>query len=247
MKYYSQAGQDKFLHTKIFKNFKKGYFIDIGAYDGITFSNTLFFEKKLQWRGICVEPISTYANNIKKIRNCEVENIGISNISGEMTFLHVINSPMMSGIVEFMPKKEYQEFKQKAKTEEIPIPIITFEELKNKHNFKQVHYINIDTEGNELKILQSINFKKTFIHTISVEDNKNEKKVDRILKRKGFILVKHSIFDKIFINTKSPFFKRRLYFNHIIASMWNIYIGSFIDKLTRPITRKMTFLLKLFK
>ncbi|MFT4261022.1 MAG: FkbM family methyltransferase [Candidatus Woesearchaeota archaeon] len=127
------------------------------------------------------------------------------------------------------------------------IPIITFEELKNKHDFKEVHYLNIDTEGNELKILQSINFKKTFIHTISVEDNKNEKKVDRLLKKNEFIIIKHSIFDKIFINKNSSFFKKDLYINYVIASMLNIYIGSSIDKLTRPITRKMTFLLKLFK
>jgi len=48
-KYYSQPAtmQDKYLNETIFKNKKNGFFVDIGAYDGITHSNTYFFEKKL--------------------------------------------------------------------------------------------------------------------------------------------------------------------------------------------------------
>jgi len=45
MKYYSQVKQDEFLHKKVFKNFKQGIFLDLGAFDGVTFSNTYFFEK----------------------------------------------------------------------------------------------------------------------------------------------------------------------------------------------------------
>ncbi len=44
-KYYSQAGQDKFIYENFFKDQKNGFFIEIGAYDGITGSNCNFFEK----------------------------------------------------------------------------------------------------------------------------------------------------------------------------------------------------------
>jgi hypothetical protein len=30
--------------------------LEIGAFDGLTMSNTCFFEKELGWKGICVEP-----------------------------------------------------------------------------------------------------------------------------------------------------------------------------------------------
>jgi len=33
-----------------------GYFVDIGAHDGITNSNSYIFEKYFGWSGICVEP-----------------------------------------------------------------------------------------------------------------------------------------------------------------------------------------------
>ena len=51
--YKSQFGQDKFLNENIFKNKRNGVFIDIGAHDGITYSNSYVFEKQLDWTGIC--------------------------------------------------------------------------------------------------------------------------------------------------------------------------------------------------
>ena len=44
MKYYSQTRQD-FIVDQLLCNKKNGFFLDIGANDGITFSNTYFFEK----------------------------------------------------------------------------------------------------------------------------------------------------------------------------------------------------------
>ena len=54
--YYSQLGQDRFLNENYFKNKLTGTFVDIGAHDGNTYSNSKFFEN-LGWSGLCVEPI----------------------------------------------------------------------------------------------------------------------------------------------------------------------------------------------
>ena len=54
--YYSQDGQDRFLDQKFFKEKTAGTFIEVGANDGITYSNTYFLEKFRQWKGICIEP-----------------------------------------------------------------------------------------------------------------------------------------------------------------------------------------------
>jgi hypothetical protein len=52
MKYYSQVKQDKFLNEKVFKNIKNGIFLDLGAFDGKTLSNTYFFEKEIGLVGV---------------------------------------------------------------------------------------------------------------------------------------------------------------------------------------------------
>jgi len=68
-KYHAQYGEDKILHT-IF-NKKNGYCIEVGGFDGITGSNTLFFEG-LGWRCVIVEPMPDFIEKIKSIRKCEV-------------------------------------------------------------------------------------------------------------------------------------------------------------------------------
>ena len=35
---------------------RRGTFVDLGCYDGVTYSNTWYFETKLGWSGVCVEP-----------------------------------------------------------------------------------------------------------------------------------------------------------------------------------------------
>src|SRR3972149_7086762 len=69
-KYYSQYQQDKWLYENIFKNNTNGFFVDIGASDGIKFSNTYFFEKMLGWNGVCVEPLPDIYKRLIKNRNC---------------------------------------------------------------------------------------------------------------------------------------------------------------------------------
>jgi hypothetical protein len=46
MDYYSQVGQDKWVHS-ILGDKSDGFFIELGACEGIYLSNTLFFEKTL--------------------------------------------------------------------------------------------------------------------------------------------------------------------------------------------------------
>lgn len=91
--YYGRHGQDKYLHEKIFGDLKKGRFLDIGAYDGIESSNTLFFEETLGWTGICVEPLPHIFQKLVKnrkgpcINKCALD----SNKTGH--FQHVLPFP----------------------------------------------------------------------------------------------------------------------------------------------------------
>ena len=54
--FYSQENQDSYLETNVFKGFKHGFFVDVGAYDGKHINYTLYFEETNQWTGINIEP-----------------------------------------------------------------------------------------------------------------------------------------------------------------------------------------------
>lgn len=55
-RFYSQFGEDKAIYP-LFCQQSEGYYVDLGAYDGVFESNTYVFEQ-LGWRGVCVEPSS---------------------------------------------------------------------------------------------------------------------------------------------------------------------------------------------
>ena len=74
MKYYSQAGQDQWVHNIVGD---KGFFVDIGAYDGVQTSNTYALEL-LGWDGICVEGHPLYFAACQKQRQCHKGRYGLS-------------------------------------------------------------------------------------------------------------------------------------------------------------------------
>lgn len=52
---------------------RNGIFLEIGAYDGEHFSNTLYFERTLQWRGLLVEPNpASFRLLLKKNRKADI-------------------------------------------------------------------------------------------------------------------------------------------------------------------------------
>ena len=55
MTYYHDLYNDKFFNEIIFKNKTNGYFVEIGAFDGLQGSNCYHFEKFMNWKGIAIE------------------------------------------------------------------------------------------------------------------------------------------------------------------------------------------------
>jgi hypothetical protein len=66
--FYSQSGQDAWV-DKILRSKTDGYYIEIGAYNGVDTSNTYFFQKERNWKGICVECDPSSFNSLVKVRD----------------------------------------------------------------------------------------------------------------------------------------------------------------------------------
>ena len=98
----SQLKQD--LNVLEYYNFKKrGYFVDIGASDGISLSNTYMLEKDYNWNGICVEPILNDFNIlISNRKNSICVNKAVYNISDTKMKFAIKNFNMCSGLIETM-------------------------------------------------------------------------------------------------------------------------------------------------
>ena len=146
---YSQEGQDT-RALNYFNGKKEGYFVDIGANEGIIISNTYLFEKKLYWKGICSEPLPKAFELLQKNRDVICDNAVYSKSNLKLEFSC---DRWLSGITTDIDQRY---LKTLAKPR-ITVNTITFQDLLTKHNApKIIHYLSLDTEGSEYFILRSI-------------------------------------------------------------------------------------------
>jgi len=189
----SQLAQDIFVvaNTEIKEN---NFFVEFGATDGITISNTFLLEKELNWNGILIEPASIWHESLEKNRNCIIDKRAIFSISGEtMKFLVVENNkraePGLSSLKKFANNGDWaSNIRLKNSREEI-VETISLNDLLDFYNApKLIDYISIDTEGSELDIIKHFDFKKRTINIISIEHNyhKNRDKIHSKLTKEGY-------------------------------------------------------------
>ncbi len=217
--YYSQMGQDKYLNEQFFKNMKGGTFVEFGAYDGLTISNSLFFENELGWTGICLEPLPEHFANLRTNRKCICIQGCVGPKSGVVDFLKINGghwyNQMLSGVVSAYDPRHLNRIEQEVKDantqkvyankEIIKVPCYRLADLLDQYKMPHINYLSIDTEGGELEILQSIDFKKYQIDLISVEDNYGDAQLRQFLESQGFEFVKKLECDLIFKNKSATF------------------------------------------
>jgi FkbM family methyltransferase len=66
--YFSQFGEDKWIHENLILP-EEGFFVEVGAYDGVASSNTLCFER-IGWHGFVVEALPDMAKECVVNRLC---------------------------------------------------------------------------------------------------------------------------------------------------------------------------------
>jgi FkbM family methyltransferase len=209
--YYSQDGQDKYIHTQFFRNKRKGFFVDIGANDGITLSNTNFFEKELGWEGICIEPNPDTFKRLLAARKCITLNGAISNHSDKATFLKITgHSEMLSGLIDFYDDEHLRRIDEELKLyggekQEISVKCYKLNELFESYKVKNIDYMSIDTEGGEYNIIETIDFKKISISVISIENPYNDARIRKLLFLNDFELNNILGSDEIYKNKKHTF------------------------------------------
>lgn len=161
--YNGQLGIDKILHEKYFYNQKNGFFIECGAFDGVIDSNTLFFYKNLNWRGINIEPLPNIFKFLEKNRPHDINiNAALSNTTGESTFTQAIAPDVLYydghfGNGSLSHSKEHMDelVKRKCLFKTYTVKTLTIKELISKYN-KSIDLFVLDVEGHELSVLSRL-------------------------------------------------------------------------------------------
>lgn len=184
----------------------KGYFIEIGCWDGIHLSNTIHLERR-GWHGICVDPFPKNFND----RTCILERCAVSDKVETRKFIKVSIDRRHGGDVSY-----FSGFKDTIDNnpgiariiydhcnyDEVFIDTVPVEDIFAKHNPpKFIQFLCIDTEGSELNVLNGIPFDKYRFGIIMVEHNQNEQRKQDMLEfmtGKGYLLCAETDIDFIF-------------------------------------------------
>lgn len=212
--FVSQDKQDSFLESTIFKGFKNGFFVDVGAHDGVSINNTLYFEKANNWAGINIEPIREVYDKLTINRPSTI-NINCAVCEHDGTAEFICNSgytEMISGLKEhYDPRhaarlsRELTRFKGASNT--IIVPTKRLSTVFSEHSVSHVHYLSIDVEGAEFSVIKSIDFDKVFIDVIGFENNYPDVSIPivKYLQERGYLPINHCSMDIFMIHKESQF------------------------------------------
>jgi FkbM family methyltransferase len=133
---------------------ENGFFIELGANDGLTQSNTAMFEFYKKWTGILIEPsFDKYSQCVENRRKSIVLNYAcVSNDYVDKTIYGDFDGNLMSSV----------NGKRLQNNNLVEVKAITLEKILDEHknNENEIDLLSLDCEGYELQILKGLNLQK---------------------------------------------------------------------------------------
>jgi len=188
-KSYSQFSQDTKV-VEFYSGKKKGFFVEIGAHNGISCSNGYLLETKYEWKGICAEPnpkLYTILVANRPGSNCTDK--AVYHTSGCTVEFDIANScDVLSGIASTLDR--HKAYVDSNKTT-ISVTTISLADLLKEHKAPAfIEYLSLDTEGSEYDILRTFPFEEYRFGLIHLEHNFVEPRRQQIrdlLIRNGYV------------------------------------------------------------
>jgi FkbM family methyltransferase len=183
----SQHAQDH-LVLELLGGLRGGFFLDSGAADGVVASNTLLLETHYGWRGICVEPDSTFFAALVRSRTSQCVNCCLYDRDGRVDF---VQASYLSGIREAYEPRHFrlvtQIYGDDLRTALRPARTIR-SVLRECNAPPVIDYWSLDTEGSELTILRSFPFDEYAFRVLTVEHNRGplQEEIRRFLESRGY-------------------------------------------------------------
>ncbi len=186
----SQILQDLWVLHEL-REKRDGFFVEFGATDGTTNSNTHLLETDYGWTGIVCEPNPYWHERLAANRSCVVDRRCVSSKSGERVRFLTTNAsdPELSAIAAFADGDHFSETRGRG----VPIEVetVSLDDLLDLHGAPaEIDYLSVDTEGSEFDILSHFDFARRSIRLLSVEQNpRTERPIEALLAGHGYVRV----------------------------------------------------------
>ncbi|WP_165227532.1 FkbM family methyltransferase [Aquisphaera insulae] len=191
-RFTSHIGQDAWVAGCL--RFRRGgFFLDFGAFDGKTISNTHYLEQGLGWRGICVEPNPRYFPSVCRSRASIAVNAALWPRSREV--LRFADAHGLSSIESFMDLDATADLRRRATHAMIEVDTINPTELLRRFEAPQlIDYLSLDVEGAEYEVLSALDLGAYSIALMTIEHNHvlaRQEKIRAFLATYGYEVVQN--------------------------------------------------------
>jgi FkbM family methyltransferase len=207
---YSQAGEDLIVQGLMESlRIEQPSYLDIGAHHPTHMNNTYLFYLKGS-RGVCIEPDPEMFALLKSKRpRDKCLNLGVGPKSEEASDFYVMSTKSLSTFSK-ADAERYQSYGKQKIRQVLRIPIVSINELFQRHLDKCPDFLSIDVEGTELQILRALDFSKFrppvfCIETLTyTEDKTEEKLVDLIeyLKMRSYLPYADTYVNTVFVDVE---------------------------------------------
>jgi FkbM family methyltransferase len=181
-----------------------GYFVEFGATNGISFSNTYLLEKDFHWNGVLAEPGRVWHKDLAQNRNFRIDFRCVWDTSTEFLQFNETECAELS-TVNVLTKKDSLAT-ARINNKKYSVETVSLNELLMQASApSSIDFMSIDTEGSEFRILSQFDFNKYKVNVICVEHNFSEQdraEIYKLLVKNGFerVFAEYSHFDDWYIN-----------------------------------------------
>lgn len=174
-------------------NFRRGFFVEAGANNGISQSNTLFFEKYLGWRGLLVEAIPALAEKCRHnrpksvVENCALVGFDHPGTTVEMCFCNLMSFVKGAFGCEEADERHLAQGRAFLKGGQQPhtlvVPARPLAQILAARGIDRIDFMSLDVEGAEVDVLRGIDFSAvTPAHLLVEVRHAKRETIEQILK-----------------------------------------------------------------
>lgn len=189
----SQWLQDLFVRF-ILEDKREGFFVEFGATDGVTLSNTLSLERQLGWRGILAEPGRCWREVLRRNRRAILDERCVWGETGSRVLFNETPEGAFSTVDAYSSRDSHAERRRGGSRYEVET--VSLNDLLACYDApNELDYLSVDTEGSELPILRAFDFERYRVDVLTIEHNYSPERgaLESFIEGKGFVLLFRSL------------------------------------------------------
>lgn len=174
-----------------FLDFKNGFYIEAGANDGVSQSNTLHLERDRGWKGLLIEPnkfrwaecLVNRSRSTNVIENCALVSFDHKEPTVEGNFEELGGESLMSQItapLDYYDSHQLVAAEEKSKKKVVSVKARTLQSIIDQHKIDKIHFLSLDVEGYEEEAMRGLDFSKNSPTYIRVETSTFQYRKDRM-------------------------------------------------------------------